>query len=192
MPPKSSEYGATPDTEKGESDEDTPRLMCWCFHATRRMLRRILLLVPLCVVLNWLYGLLILAAIGGAAPLSEDFLVFLARANIFFLPVYLVYITLVWFLLGWDEPFPRYLKYVVLVLFVNFFFVYFYDVEHLYKVRLEDCMRLVPIAYDYPSSPGSKAYFSHGCEHWTRWSALQDFTKQYFTGDEPFEWGITV
>jgi len=138
-----------------------------------------------------LYVLFTLAAIGGG-PLDEDFLVFLARANNFVLPVYLVYITLVWFLLGWDEPFPRYLKYVVLVLFVNFFFVYFYDVEHLYKVRLEDCMRLVPTAYNYPSSRSSKAYFSHGCEHWTRWSALQDFTKQYFTGDEPFEWGITV
>ena len=45
MAPKS-EYGSTPDVEKGGSDEDKPQKW-WCFHATRRVMRTILVLIPL-------------------------------------------------------------------------------------------------------------------------------------------------
>ena len=100
MPPKSSEYGATPDTEKGESDEDTPRLMCWCFHATRRMLRTILIVVPLTVLglLSWMLGFL--------APYFAAFTV--------------MWIPSVWFALGWTEKFPAELQVFVAAVFVNY------------------------------------------------------------------------
>ena len=116
MPPKSSEYGATPDTEKGESDEDRPRLMCWCFNTTRRMLRTILLVVPFLVMVTVDLGASydVCSRVGAfsdgdavADSLGRCFLIVLL-CNTIGLVVYLVWIPLVSCILGWDEPFPRY------------------------------------------------------------------------------------
>ena len=101
MPPKSSEYGATPDTEKGESEEDTPRLMCWCFHATRRMLRTILIVVPLSFLGLMSWGM------SSLAPVFAGFTV--------------VWIPCVWFAIGWTEKFPAKLQLFVAAVFVNYF-----------------------------------------------------------------------
>ncbi len=104
MPPKSSEYGATPDTEKGESEEDTPRLMCWCFHATRRMLRTILIVVPLTVLglLSWTMSIFV--------PFFAAFTV--------------IWINCVWFAIGWTEKIPAGLQLFVAAVFVNYLLTY--------------------------------------------------------------------
>ena len=168
MAPKS-EYGSTPDVEKGESTEDKPQ-KCWCFHATRRTMRTILILIPLLGIwaaeIWWTTSAIRTKAYYG----DEEILVPLhAFICLYLFVALLVWIPLIWCIIGWAEPFPRYLQYMVLAVFVNLLILYHYDIEHMYSWMKRDCARR-----------STDAATRQACDRFTIWFAHKLFLKIVF------------
>ena len=161
-----SEYGSTPDVEKGESTEDKPQ-KCWCFHMTRRTMRTILILVPLLGIwaaeIWWTTSAIRTKAYYGDERLLVPFHAYMCF--ILFVAL-LIWIPLIWCIIGWAEPFPRYLQYMVLAVFVNLLILYHYDIEHMYSWIMRDCARRSP-----------KDATRHGCDGFTIWHAHVLFFK---------------
>ena len=150
-----SEYGSTPDMEKGGFDEDKPQKW-WCFHATRRVMRTILVLIPLLALTAFdVYASY--ESMTSHVDVHEDIhddhaLVNMAEhAMISFwsFVALLIWIPTVWLLIGWAEPFPKYLQLWVVALLVYLPIMYHFEVERMnsdftsqcdaYKVRELDC-----------------------------------------------------
>ena len=169
MAPKS-EYGSTPDVEKGESTEDKPQ-KCWCFHATRRTMRTILILIPLLGIwaaeIWWATSAIRTKAYYG----DEASLVPLhAFICLYLFVALLVWIPLIWCIIGWAEPFPRYLQYMVLAVFVNLLILYHYDIEHMHgRIKEALCVR-------HSTTVATR----QACDRFTIWFAHKLFLKIVF------------
>ena len=163
-----SEYGSTPDVEKGESTEDKPQ-KCWCFHVTRRTMRTVLILIPLlgtwAAEIWWTASEIRNEAYYGYSDIA---LLVPLHAYICFnlFVALLLWIPLIWCIIGWAEPFPRYLQYMVLAVFVNLLILYHYDIEHMYSWAKRDCARR---ATDVATR--------QACDDFTIWSAHALFFK---------------
>ena len=139
MAPKS-EYGSTPDVEKGGSDEDKPQK--WLgFHATRRTIRTILVLIPLLALTAFdVYASY--ESMTSHAFLDEDYMVNMAtHATISFwiFVALLIWIPTVWLLIGWAEPFPKYLQLWVLALLVYLPIMYHFEIERMNSYFTSAC-----------------------------------------------------
>ena len=162
MAPKS-EYGSTPDMEKGGSDEDKPQKW-WCFHATRRGIRTILVLIPLLALTAFDVYLSYesMTSHNTHESFDNDYVVKMAvHAMISFwsLVALLIWIPTVWLLIGWAEPFPKYLQLWVVALLVYLPIMYHFEIERMnsyftsqcdaYKVRELDCDYCSFARYEY-------------------------------------------
>ena len=172
MAPKS-EYGSTPDVEKGESTEDKPQ-KCWCFHATRRTMRTILILIPLLGIWSaeiwWTIAATRANAYNYGDFKSHPAVPLHAYICLFLFVALLVWIPLIWCIIGWAEPFPRYLQYMVLAVFVNLLILYHYDIEHMYSWIKEWCTR-----------HSTNVAQRQACDRFTIWSAHKLFMQVVFT-----------
>ena len=152
MAPKS-EYGSTPDMEKGGFDEDKPQKW-WCFHATRRGIRTILVLIPLLALTAFdVYASYeSMTSHNTRASFDEEHFDNMAEHAVISFRSFvalLIWIPTVWLLIGWAEPFPKYLQLWVVALLVYLPIMYHFEVERMnsyftsqcdaYKVRELDC-----------------------------------------------------
>ena len=139
MAPKP-EYGSTPDMEKGGSDEDKPQKW-WCFHATRRGIRTILVLIPLLALTAFdVYASY--ESMTSHAHLDEDHMVKLAlhaMISFWIFVALLIWIPTVWLLIGWAEPFPKYLQLWVLALLVYLPIMYHFEIERMNSYFTSAC-----------------------------------------------------
>jgi hypothetical protein len=162
MAPKS-EYGSTPDVEKGGSDEDKPQKW-WCFHATRRVMRTILVLIPLLALTAFDVYALVESTTSHTSHESfdKDYIGKMAKhafISFWTFVALLIWIPTVWLLIGWAEPFPKYLQIWVLALLVYLPVMYHYEMEcmnnyfsslcYAFKEQELDCSSCTLSQYDY-------------------------------------------
>jgi len=82
----------------------------------------------------------------------------------------LVWIPLIWCIIGWAEPFPRYLQYMVLAVFVNLLILYHYDIEHMHgRIKEALCVR-------HSTTVATR----QACDRFTIWFAHKLFLKIVF------------